>query len=358
MLDASPSFETAYLKRWLGSRGAHVVVRTAISRGRFRLEEVNGNGTAAGVLTSASLQAFDVILADGGSLAQASDAERSALTRAVRIGGTGLLLTADVPRGLATGGLFSPFRLSRTGDLDQRRTRPIWPDAPRHSRVAIETEASVLASGPALALVRDETGRALAQEHEAGAGRVGVTLLRAPSRWVLEGESDQFASYWSLLMRAVARDITTRIGLLSDGPRHPDHPITITALSPEGRPPSPHAGSPFLVVRSPGGTIDTLAAARDPFDPGRWSGRFWPRVAGWHSVEFAGGRRVPFRVSPEGEWEGVEASARLAATRARLGRPVAENLGRASTDWLQPAAFMLLVLSLTWLWWEGRSHSW
>jgi hypothetical protein len=111
-------------------------------------------------------------------------------------------------------------------------------------------------------------------------------------------------------------------------------------------------GTPAVSVTSPEGKSDAVALAQDPFDPGRWTGRYWPRTTGWHRLELAGSRAIPFRVARNSEWVGLEASARLMATVPRI-KP-AESSRDQTRAWLTPLAFFLLVGALGLLWTESR----
>lgn len=371
ILDGSPSFETGYLKRWLGERGARVTVRTVISRGKYRTERLNDSGGAVGLLTAGLLARYQAVLADGSTLAGLAPAERVALEQQVRERGLGLLVTADAPALVARGtcGLLNGFSLdpmatgvaAAAGDKGDRRVaRPVLREAPRQSRTGIEMEATSIRPSGIEPIVNDEVGRVAAGWRKAGSGRVALTLLRTPSRWILEGEPDLFASYWHAMLRAVARDTTTRAFIGADGPLRADHPVVLTVETPGVSQTSlstrnAERGTSVTSVVSPLGQVDTVPLAQDPFDPARWTGRYWPRSAGWHRLQFAGGRNIPFRVSAPSEWIGLEASARLAATTPRVARA---NTGSAPRDraraWLGPLAFGALVLALSWLWIETR----
>jgi hypothetical protein len=114
------------------------------------------------------------------------------------------------------------------------------------------------------------------------------------------------------------------------------------------------AGSPVVAVIAPSGVTDTIPLAQDPFDPRAWTGRYWPREAGWHELRLRGGRRVPFRVTHAGEWLGLEASARLAASSPRRGVLSPEPVMSVSQAWLRGLSFLLMLLVLSALWTENR----
>lgn len=324
ILDGSPSFETTYLKRWLAARGARLVLHTTLTRDRARVERVNEPGTGPLTLTPATLGRFDAVLADATALTLLSAAERRALQAAVEEQGLGLLLTAGLPDA-AVLPLFAGLTVVGEDSVERRVARPAWEGMPRRSRVGIELAPGTLARRAGIApLVLDDAGRILAARRQAGAGAVAITLVRAPSRWRLEGDDDLFAAYWSLLLGAVARDTSTAVRLEGAAPRA-DRRLDLTIVS---------ATRPAVSVRAPDGATEPLALAQDPFDPRQWHGTTWPREAGWHAIELTG-RSQPFLVHPAPRAAGVLAAEQPPRPRAVLG-------------------FLLLLAALTALWVESR----
>ncbi|MDX2121668.1 MAG: hypothetical protein SF070_11515 [Gemmatimonadota bacterium] len=333
VLDGSPSFETAYLKRWLAARGGRLTVRTTFTRGRDRIERLNGAPAADGPLTPAMLGGFDAVLADSAALSALSPAERRALTDAIEADGLGLLLTSGTPSTI-TLAVFAVLAVDSPGGgaADEARTaRLTWPHIPRRSRTGIEVAGTILRPRPGLApLITDHAGGWLAARRNAGAGRVAVTLVRTPSRWALEGEQDLFAGYWDRLISAVARDTATRASIEGGAAPRVDHRAAVTLIA-TARPEA-------VSVAAPDGTLEPIALARDPVETRRWTGAYWPRQAGWHALRF-GAREVPFLVlEPPPGAEGGR------------GVPTAPP-----TDWrLQVAIFSLLIGALSGLWLESR----
>lgn len=332
LLDASPNFETNYLKRWLSERGGRVTVRTAISRSRFRTEQLNGSSGNPARLTPGLLDGYDALLLDAGALDALDAGERRALRQAIENRGLGLLITADAPRAISAGEpLLRGIQAESNSKPERRAARLTWPGAPRRSRGGIEVEGLTLKLTRGVEpLIQDESGRVLAAGWQAGSGRIAVTLVRTPSRWQLDGDAGLFSAYWSRLLSAVARDTVTRAGIREAGQLAVDRPATIELLSAGPR--------PVVTVVAPDSAIDTLALARDPFEPRRLSGRYWPRVAGWHAIRLAS-RDIPFRVANTPDDGPASQGAQTAETTA---------------DWRRQVAFALLLLSLTTLWAESR----
>ena len=346
VLEGSPSFETGFLKRWLAGEGGRVSVRTQVSRGRFRTEHLNGEGPALGAITQAVLSPFDVVVADGPALAALPEGERGALRRAVQES-AGLVVVPPLGSGMAPLAGFMPgVRLEPRGEEPLRTARPRWAGQPRRPEGGIGVEAGALTAPGAERLVQEEDGSVLAVARPLGAGAVVATLVAAPSRWVLDGEADLYAGYWSRLLGRVARDTTSRLAWTSDGPLRPGRGLTLTLVT--------AAAAPALTVRAPDGSADTVALAQDPVDPRRWSGRYWPRDTGWHHAD-AGSARLAFHVHASTAWLALEAATRDRATRlaltAHAGTVTPSLTTRNPGDLL---GFLLVVAGATLLWWEHR----
>lgn len=326
VLDGSPSFETAYLKRWLSSRGATLALRTAVTTGRSRVERINGAPDAEGALTAGMLQRFDLAIVDSAALGSLAPAEAAALLAAVRDDGMGLLLAGTH----SSAPPFSRFWLQPPDSaavLDHRVTRPTWTGISHRSRAGIEVAPTPLRPRAGLEpLLRDERGAWLGAAEPLGAGRVAMSLVRTPSRWRLEGDDDLFAGYWSLLFAAVARDTATEIRIEGGRPLA-GRRVDLSLLTP--------SSAPTLALVGTDGATTPIALARDPFEPRRWRGSFWPRGAGWQMLRLAD-RSVPLLVEA--------APATLRSDAQPRDRPRAVTI----------LAFVALVAALTALWVESR----
>lgn len=347
ILEGSPTFETTFLRRWLADQGAAVAVRSRLSRDQFRTERINLPGVALGTITETLLDRFDIVMLDGSTLQALSGGERSALDRAVREGGLGLLVTPD---SLARrDGQGFPFRLTSTGDLNGRMVRPQWTGRRGGASAPIPALAEeIVAAAGVRPLMRDPVGRIVAATAPYGAGVVGTSMISAPSRWLLEEEPGAFAGYWQAMIAALARNRSDQWALAADGPPSVDLALSLVLATSDS--------APRATVRRPDGTLDTLGLARDPAEPQRWWGRYWPMEAGWHHATNRDGEPYPFHVSVMRE-SPREAAARLMATARRAGAAAVDSTGspepaRRPLPPLLP--FLALVVATGVLWGEGR----
>lgn len=309
VLEGAPSFETTFLRRWLAEQGATMAIRTRVSRDRYRTERINALGLVLDQVSPGLLARFDLVILDGQSLAALGPVGRSALDRAVRQDGLGVLVRPDTLARRAMD--WFPFTLAPVGDLGERPVRPRWTGQAGGVRAPVPALGEEIVPGPrVIPLMYDPVGRIVAATARHGAGVVGTTLVTEPSRWLLDEEPEAFAGYWRALIAALARGPGERWLQASDGPVVVDHGVSLVLMTGDTL--------PLATVAAPDGTIDTLGLARDPAEPGRWWGRFWPRAQGWHHATNRDGEPYPFHVTGQ-RFGAREATARLAATGRQAG---------------------------------------
>lgn len=316
----SPRFDTAALRRWFEQAGGTLTARTRVGGSQFRFESAHDPPPQFAGLDAAMLGGFDLVLADGRTLAALPPPERDALRAAMADNGLGLLELADeaVLPGAATvsqeaAGTFFPWKLLPLADAAEgdRLARVQWPGQARPVEGPVPSAPFEIAPQEGqTTLVQDGQGHALAAAFARGRGRLALTLVRETGRWTRENDPGAFAAYWSALFSSLARKTTAAEAgrwMLVDGEAGPvfvDQPVELV-WSGKGTP------GPGVVDGA------ALALAADREEPGRWRGTFWPRRSGWQRVAMPsaeGGRPFDFFVAPAGSWPALDAARRQAAT--------------------------------------------
>jgi hypothetical protein len=372
VLESSPHFDTADLRRWFERAGGTFISRTQVGQDRYRFASSSGNaGPEFGGVDGHLLAGFDLVLADPSSIAALTGAERDALLSAVTGSGLGLLTLADEasPPSSASGPLF-PWQLTAEGVAAQEEgehlERPVWTGQARPILTAIPAAPVVLGLMKGQTeLVRDGQGRVLAAAVACGRGQSGVTLLRDSGRWLRTNDPDAFSAYWSFLFSRMARPLDKETGRwkLADGDAGPvfaGQPLPLIWTGPA-------SAEPSAIVTAQSGTREdnaTLSLGRDPAESGRWRGTFWPRRAGWYEIGAPSGgseAALDFLVDAAGSWPAITAQrnrlatarfAEASASAPRAALAPVETKGNAAV----PAAllFCVFVLSAGFLWTERR----
>jgi hypothetical protein len=337
IVEGAPDFELAHLRRWLAASGARVGMRTTLSRGRERTYALNGAASPGPKLTADLLRSFDVLIIDEDAARALSRAELELVRTAVAADGLGILLTGERPR--LDGLVAAPARAAQADRTIRVRKPASGELSPPVSSIPLLLEPG--AAGQTI--LEAANRRAVATVHAAGAGRVGLSAIRNPGRWLLEGEESAFGHYWTTMLTALERP-RDRWESPASLPGIVGHPFRI----------SWPARLDTAFVAGPSG-VDTLFLTPDA-DSLAWSADFWPRHPGRHRA-IARGDTLALYVTGAGTWHAARAAARANATTLHAAlnrRESASPPGRVHSP-LAPWMFMLMfTVSAGWLWWEGR----
>ena len=357
ILTNTVSFETKYLKNWASQNQNVLALRTAISRERYRFEFLNQPQIDLSRVTAGLLRQFDLVLIDGKTLRAFSAAERQALRAAVEQEGLGVLILPDesVFENDVPNDFFLNFELERFPDLDERSVKPRWPEQQNLEITAIPAEPFAINSAWGMKpLIEDEMERILAGAHHRGNGLIGLSLIRDSYRWVLEGNPQFHAAYWSHLLSALARKDYTKDywNILTTKPLVIDQPLALAVET--------NTTSPIGVVTAESGAPDSIYLQQDVTESRRWFGTFWPRQAGWHQVALVGGEPRWFYVYEKTNWLTWQAAQKIAATQRHAARyfDLPAQGREASTARAKPISmfwfFAIFLMSCLFLWMESK----
>jgi hypothetical protein len=252
ILAASPDFENKFLVNWLAKNGQQAAMRTMVSRDRFQTSFVNMKPRALDRLTEATLDGFDVVIADESALA--GDVRWSLLRRQVEERGMGLILKTD---------------------------SPIIRWKPGMRTLAVDS------------LVRTVVGGSLL-----GMGKLVYTALNTTYIRLMAGRDAEYAAYWADLLKLVGH----RAGSADKWSWKPQVCVVGGDLN----------LSMQTSKRMPQGMVwegDNLVSiylAEDEVLPFFWKGRYWPGAAGWAGINDPGGDTSWCYVAARGSWVAMD----------------------------------------------------
>jgi hypothetical protein len=352
-LEAAPSFETRHFKHWLAAGANSLVVRSTVSRDRYRVEFHNHPDLELGQVSRSLLARFDLLVLDARTLSDLSPGEQSALRKAVREDGLGaLLLSEEDAPALGRIPLWSSLAPKGIDEIEEMTVRASWPGV--RGAAALTIPAREFESGPGIVpLVRDAAGRILAVSRPAGAGSIGASILRGTYRWVLEGEAATHGGYWSHLVSSLARppreDYRWHI---PPGPVILDHPLTVSLVSSHPSPDAFFIGVNRQPVR--------LTLRQSPMEPTHWETTLWPDEPGWNRLTVRDGPDAWFYAQPQTKWISWQQARRGEDTRRRMvglpdppppaGGPAVNTFSGFSRLWF----LSLFLLPLFGLWTAER----
>lgn len=358
VLESAPRFETKYLKNWLGTQQNAVAVRLAISKERYRSEFINLLSFDLSKIDAGLLKHFDLVVIDGRSLQEMTASERQALRSQIEKEGLGVLLVPDQivwgnDRPSFSGQpFFVPFQWGKFTDLEERLVKPNWDGSPFQITEIPAAPFEIKSTWGVRPLVKDGMERLLAAAVQRGAGRVGVSLIENTYRWILEGNSNYHAAYWSHLLSNLSRPEThERWTLYSSGPVIIHRPLHLHLAT--------SAQAPFGEVIS-AARKDTIYLQQEMDSPELWDGLYWPRESGWHQVATPNGEPYWFYVHEKTSWQTWQKAQRRAATERYAA--LASSTVKRNQDRYQyqsrpiPLLWFYLgfLLSITFLWLERK----
>ncbi|SFG71522.1 hypothetical protein SAMN05421739_103382 [Pontibacter chinhatensis] len=355
LLASSPNFEFKFLKNHLAELQHRVALRTTISKDLSQSEWLNMPRADLSRITPKLLQDFDVVITEPQALQRMSAAERNALQRAVSEEGLGVLTVAAAPVADRSTSFFTSFSGKRVSQQSSRSTRASW---------ASEATASITAAPYTLnnteataSLVAEQGEQVLVGAKRAGWGKVALSLVPQTFPWQLEGKPEVYASYWTSLLSAMAKEQVQEKFWEVAQPQvpQPNKPVILsfTDYTSDG------VTVPTASVTSITDSINiNLPLAQHLHQPEKYNATFWPRRSGWHKAEVAGAEPYFFFVQDTSDWEFESIASRSAATQAFAAQQSIKPAEASVTYKEEPLPliwfFILFALSSGFLWLEEK----
>ena len=330
LLSGGPDPDLKYLQRWALDAGHSVSARISLSRG---IAQQRGDGD----LDDAGLADADIVVIDERAWAQLDKTARTRLLAAVD-NGLGLLLRLSGTPGAAVLADWRALGVGlKTVDMDTKLQLANQSAAVDNGlqRLPLLTDDATLAP-----LARAADGKALGVYANRGQGRIGAWWLLGTQSLVTSGQAALHDALWSSALDALTR------------PRQPR-----AIASPDwiwrGERSRVCAGDAALSVREDDGSTLALIAQRS--DEARWCAGYWPRRAGWQTLQ-AGEQQRRVLVHDPASLPSLYRAQRQAATQALAGRG-----DSARTPPPQPGPrwpwFLAWLVPLSLLWWLQRQRS-
>ena len=295
ILSAAPDFETKFLKNWLSENGYQVAARSKISKDKFSSEYANMQPVKLERLNAGILGQFDVVIGDLSELIT-----EGSLKSEITQKGLGLIIWADSlskdSSWLQTNFLIEKLKVKNPSPMalnirgGKRKSTPL------------KTDQLFIREMPATqSLVRDAQNHSFAGSSLAGSGRLVFTTITNSYNWMLTGDNEDYAAFWSLLIKSVARK--TPVAENWHVARYPaaNEPIDLLLESAQS--------SGKIIVDS-----SVVAPAQNPQIPFEWISRYWPTTVGWHHIKQNNGQAAWWYAYGKDDWKPAKATQKMAAT--------------------------------------------
>lgn len=335
LINGFPTFESKYLKNYLAAMGHEVVVRSQITKDRFKYEYFNTGERIIGNLSKSKLESYDLIIIDAKSLRDVNRSSRLALERSIKEEGLGVLIQVDASFFGSSGNLerFGFDRNQKTTVTLESFPKVKMEKHPYQFREEFGMEP----------LHRDKDAQIVSAYKRRGKGRIGTTILTNTYELILNGEAEQYRQLWSEIIERLGKKQDHQISWKTSSVHAiKDHPFDFE-LRTLLKDPEVKTGKGYdIALRN---TIDV---------PTVWKGRSYPLKEGWHSLGFVqdSSRRFHYFVQDTSSWKARTAYDKVMANKRFLGKTTVGKEKNRSAKRVSPLVFFgvfLMCIGALWL---------
>lgn len=337
MVSSFPTFEKKYLKNFLAEDGHRLLVRSQLTKDRYKFEAFNREQGAVYGFTKENLATIDLLILDAPSYFGLSGASRRAMERAVSEEGMGVFIQPD-PQLFNAASTRSYFAFSRSRSTSVRLEA--WPRTP------VSLFPYAFAKAALQYPILSGNNQTIAAYHLKGAGKVGTTVLQNTHQLVLNGNNDVYSYLWSTLLSDLGKQATrTANWEVNKKTARLDEPLSVSLRTLVARPEVIYNATAKIPLRS---DIDLKDY---------WEGEVYPDRLGWNRLSIGQDSTAVFHfyVGDSSVYTTKETYDRTLANKRAFGQQVKKL---SETIALEPVnrfwLFVVFVLAIGFLWMEPR----
>jgi len=335
IVNSFPTSETRYLKNFLAEAGHEVIIKSQVTKGRYKFEFLKTAQIPIGNISISVLEPFDLLIVDAPSLRGFSGGEISAIEDQIRDNGLGLFIQPD-DKFFNSSGKLNALKFER--DAGSEITDLQWPALKLNGfPYRINKDFGVTAIHTA--------GNSMVAAYKVqGEGRIGTAVYFDTWQLVLDGKNEIYKDLWSRLIEKISKkEVSQAYWNSAQTIANKDEPFEFE-VSTENENPGVKTGTGFH--------IPLMQDARVPY---KWKGTTWPRETGWNSLVLDTISKFDFYVQDNSSWRPMAAMETMRANE-RYFKPVkrtGKELG--ALEPINPIWFFgIFLLSVGGLWLEPK----
>ncbi|MHA7057502.1 hypothetical protein ACWGOQ_0009815 [Aquimarina sp. M1] len=265
LVNSFPTFETKYLKNYLAEMGHQVLVKSSITKGKYKFEYFNMDRIPMSTFTKDNLEPFDLVILDADTQKNLGDRSRTALENAIREDGVGLFIQPNNDFFRSAKGIVDVSFLNQKSTETTLSTEPTikMSTYPFIFKDQFQTQA----------IHKNNSKQIISAYQHLGKGRVGTTTLERTYEILLKGNTRQYQQIWAALISRISKKNVTDVSwrnnqrlAVKDQPYQFTMSTSITA--PE--------------VQTKEGY--QIAMRQDIDLPTIWIGTTYPKELGWNTI--------------------------------------------------------------------------
>jgi hypothetical protein len=195
IINGFPTFETKYLKNYLAEKGHEVVVRSQVTRGKFKYEYFNKTTKPSVDFSEKSLQNYDLVIIDSQSFRSLDKNQQANLETVVRNEGLGIFIQSN-----------ASFNNSVTylTDFSFQSNKSTIANLAKWPKTNISKLPYSFKPTFALQPTHKVNTSVLTTYKSIGNGRIGTSVLENTFQLILNGNTNIYQTLWSETINALS----------------------------------------------------------------------------------------------------------------------------------------------------------
>tara|TARA_R110002073_G_scaffold279026_1_gene442830 strand:+ start:69012 stop:70754 length:1743 start_codon:yes stop_codon:yes gene_type:complete len=331
-----PTFETKYLKNFLAEKGHEVIVRSQVTRGKFKYEYFNRSTTPSVDFSEKSLQNFDMVIMDAQSFKNLSRRQKNNLEATVRNEGLGLFIQTSNFNS-------SVNYLTDFGfQLDKNTTTNLS----NYPKIHISKYPYRIKPQFSLHPIHQINNSVQSAYKPLGNGQIGIAVFENTFQLILNGHSNVYQSLWTEIINVLSKKHLPLASWNANSNIHfKDQPFNFSVRS--------HSKNP--IVLNEHNQIIPLINSID--NNSLWFGTVYPKNTGWQQQHLQQDSTAVFNyyVTDTLNWKALQSYQTSNANKKQFKQK--QTTGKPHTTrqalsliWM----YMLFLFSISYLWLEPK----
>lgn len=297
IVNASPLFETKYLKNYLAEVGHQVSIRSRLTKGRYKYEYFNVDTKPKIGFTKDQLKVFDVVITDALTINSLSTNAKKALEASISEDGLGLFIQPDInlynshKRWYAFN-FMSNRKSNASLDIDLKNTVTKYPFAFRNDALVepiFNADSHIMSAYKRL-----------------GIGRIGTSVLKNTYELQLKGTTEVYRQLWAKTIEDISKKSISNIEWNQYSQiAFVNEPFEFQIRTTEENP---------LVVSD---EAYQIPLKRDISIKSLWSGVTYPKETGWKAIKTEQDSTKVFKyfVTDNAHWQSLKTTNTINANK-------------------------------------------
>jgi len=260
-----PTFETKYLKNYLAEKGHEVLIRSQLTKDKYKYEYFNMSKRLTVSLNKKNLKAYDLLIIDSNSLNKLSRNNLNSIKKAIQEDGLGVFIQVDQNFYSSNNKLTSfAFRRDKNNTVALKN----WP------RTKIKTYPFKFKSEFSIQPIETSDTKTISAYKNMGNGRIGTTLALNSYELKLNGNPEVYQELWSKILENLSKkEALTADWSVSSFPLFPNEPMNFILRT--------KIENPQVLVSESA----KIPLQQDVDITSLWEGTTYPKQTGWETLK-------------------------------------------------------------------------